>query len=348
MARRPGLRAVPLTHVQKLVTTERAGQRDLYAPLAKVHLDLGETLGPLEHRFRVYVEDEERGIEACKPTPTSLSQLCNLSGVPNHFLEKMPTSLALKVLRCMIEVGGPADGKPRLFRLKGEGAPTLRAVLPQSYVRLDDQEVMEEVNQAVAGEDVRVVSFSVSDDAFHLRLVFREVLDLGPTGQSDPAWPGVDIMTSETGQHPLEVRHVIHRQVCSNGLTSVTDNHQTLRTRYTRFDRGALRESLTTALNTAVTAGLETAGALRETRANTIPDPREEIAHIMRTYRLGSPRGRIGRWIAEELTRNIDLFGCSRFDLVQAFTAVARGLGHRDRMKVEDAMGGYLVEPGRN
>lgn len=348
MARRPGLRAVPLTEVRRKVAAERAEQRDLYAPLSKVRLDLGETPGPLPDRFRVYVEDGERGIESCRLTATALGQFCNLAGVPFSFLEKLPTSLALKVLRCMVEVGGPSDGRPRLFRLKGEGSPKLRAVLPQSYVRLDDLEVLDEVDQAVAGEDIRVVSFTVGDDALHLRLVFRDVLDLGPSGRSDPAWPGVDIMTSETGQHALEVRHVVWRQICSNGVTSVTAEHQTLSTRYTRFDRAALRESLTAALNSAVHAGLETAGTLRETRGATLVDPRAEIEHIMRTYRLGSPRGRIGRWVAEELTRTIDLFGCSRFDLVQAFTATARGLAHRDRMKLEDAMGSYLVDPTRN
>ena len=51
---------------------------------------------------------------------------------------------------------------------------------------------------------------------------------------------------------------------------------------------------------------------------------------------------------AAELAPSRSLFGVHRFDLVQAFTATARGLEHKDRMRLEDAMGAYVDQTHRS
>ena len=83
---------------------------------------------------------------------------------------------------------------------------------------------------------------------------------------------------------------------------------------------------------------------LRDARQAYVADPASEVARIFRRYRLGSPKGKAGRWVVDELLRRGTLFGVERFDLVQAFTAVARDLDHATRLKFEDAMGAYVLQ----
>ncbi len=273
----------------------------------------------------------------------SLRQVCDQAGVPPAFLGRMPAALGVGVLRSMLAVAEHADGRQVLLRFRAGDPPVLRAVLPQSYVRLDDEEVLDEVRRATDGEDFEAFRVSVDDDSLFLRLASPREYEVGAPGAGDRARAGFDIHASETGAWPLTIRRQMLRLVCQNGLTAESDAGAALRTRYTRLGRESLRAALAGTLKEVATWGASAAEAMAAARGDWIADPRAEIASIFRDHGLGSPRGRLGRWVAERVVRDVSLFGVRRFDLVQAFTAVARELEHRDRMRLEDAMGRYLV-----
>jgi hypothetical protein len=250
----------------------------------------------------------------------------------------------------MLEASALGEGRPHLLRLRdSREPPVVRAVLPPSFVRLDDSEVFEEVRRAVQDRDATVGRVRVDEDVFFLRLLLPERMDLGGLRREDPGWPGVDLITSETGRHPLQIRHVVVRQVCANGMTRTTAEGQTLRSRKTGVDRKDLEKALRGALAGALDRGREMAERLAGTRGQYVADATAEIESILRRHRLGSIRGRLGQWVLGEAQRDRNLFGVERFDIVQAFTAVARDLEPRDRMKIEDAMGEYVfADPSRN
>ncbi len=125
-------------------------------------------------------------------------------------------------------------------------------------------------------------------------------------------------------------------------VTEASESQESLRLRHTRIDRAGLGAAVRATLEKAATRGRAIAARLAESRSQTIRAPQEEIRRIFSEHKLGSARGRLGRWVATELLKSGSLI-VQKFDLVQAFTAVARGLEHRDRMRVEDAMGAYLM-----
>lgn len=343
MARRTGMRPRALGQVEEIVRRERANRSDVYAPLGALRLDVADATGAIEDRFRAVLHDGG-GEHRLRMTPTALRQLCAIAGLPAPVLERLPTALGLRNLRCLLDLSEASDGRRYLFRLRGARRPRLRAVLPQGHVRFDDLDVLADLRGVAGDRPLRVSSLHVSEDILFLRLLFPDALNLGSSRHPDPAHCGLDVISSETGVRPLELRHVVERLVCSNGLTAVASSGSLLRRSHRGVRRQALREALCSGLDEALARGAHVSRSLANTRGRYIRELAAEMDSIFRRYRLGSPAGRIGRWVTAEIAPRATMFGVERFELIQAFTAVARGLDHPDRIRVEDAMGAYLLE----
>lgn len=339
------MRDLDLSRVQDVVRDARSEQKDLYVPFQEIRPEIRDPLAPLEDRFGVSIGAGAGG----KPVGLSenaLGQLCELAGVPTGFLERVPTSLAVKLLRTCLETAEHADGRRVLVRLKTTRSPRVRAILPQSYVRFDDLDVLSELRAAVGRKEIKAVRVSVTDDILFLRLAGTEALDLGSGRQPDPARPAIDLITSETGAHKLELRNCLLRLVCQNGLTTVSSVSRAFRSRFSSIDREKLRDGFGAAVEESLRKGQALAHRLAETRSSYIQDPRAELEAIFRKFKLGTTRGRIGRWVVGEVLRSLSVFGVAKFDLIQAFTSVARDLDHTARTRFEDAMGSYLMAGG--
>jgi len=342
MARTAGLKTIPLPRVRAILESNRQGTHDIYCPLSSIELDLGAPLAPLSERFHARVAHGGRRISV-RLTPTAIRQISAIAGVPTPFLEKAPASIGLGLLRSMLRLAVEARDRALLLRLKGKRAPRLRAVLPSSHVRFDDLDVLAELEAALgdAGRDLGIVNLNVNEDLLCIRGVFSNPLDLSTSQRPDPAAAGIDVVSSETGR-PLELRHVLVRVVCSNGMTSVLRNRSE-KTRHTSMDRAAFRARTALAIDRALEQGREMSAQLAAFRSAFVKAPRPEVEVILRRHRLGSLDGRFGRWVMTELDKNLSLFGVTRFEIVQAFTAVARGLQPIHRRRLEDAMGAYVA-----
>jgi hypothetical protein len=342
MARPRGLMMKRFEDVHRVLERERAGQSDVYCPLSRMHLRGGSSLAPVHDRYHVDLDADGR-VRPLALTPTALSQLCGLAGVPYGFLDRVPAALGLKLLRCLLETSAGDEDRAFLFRLKDARTPRVRAILPSSFVRTSDRELLEDLEGAL-DRPAMVTNLAISGDLFSLRVVFPgEGMQLG---YDDPAMPGLDLQSSETGVYPLQVRRVLFRMVCSNGMTSLTEAQKLLRKRMTRFDRGEFRAAVRQGAAEAVGYGRTMAERMREARTQFLKDPASEIERLFTTYRLGSPRGDRAQWVASALVRELPLFGAGRFEVVQAFTEVAKGLEHENRVKWEDAMSDYVTTGG--
>jgi hypothetical protein len=332
-----------LREAHGLLAKERSGQRDVYSPLSRVQLEIGTPLAASHLRYRARVEDEGQ-VRSMTLSPTALGQLARMAGVPGSFLERVPPALGLKLLRCLLDVYAGSEDKTCLLRLKEEkDTPVIRAVLPPSFVRISDRELLEDLEHAI-DRSLTITHLGISNDVFAIRVVFDdEVVEVGTRRRRDPAMAGLDLRSSETGVCPLQVRRLLYRQVCENGMTSLAESQKMLRKRMSRFDRGEFRRVLREAAQESVSHGQEMASRLRASRSDMVKNPQLEVQRIFRNYKLGSPRSDRARWVVNEVLQSATLFGFGRFELVQAFTAVARGLEHDRRLQWEDAMTDYLL-----
>jgi len=336
------MKAMTLDVAEARVRKQRVEQRDVYAPLSALELKIRDPMAPLQGRYCGFITEGKTRMPI-RLSDTALRQIGGITGVPLNFLAKTPASVGLAALNSHLAMAECADGRQRLMRLKMKGTPTLRAVLPQSFVRFDDTQVLACVRRA--SDKLRVARLQVDDDTCFLRVLTEERLELGTAGNPDEAYAGVDVISSETGKRPLEMRSVVWRLVCTNGITRLSSANELLKVRNTSMDRHAFEGAVRTAMVDAIAVGREGARRLADTRGDFINDTRAEITRIFRRYKLGSPNGKVGRWVAEELVRKMTpMYGINKYDLIQAFTATARGLENRDRIRLEDAMGAYLME----
>jgi len=349
MARRIGIHGIPLSAAEEMIATERKGTFDIYAALNDLRLEVHDSLAPLGARFKVTVRVGRKALPVLT-TPHAIAQICNLLRVPPQFIERLPAAVALRLLRTLQDTSELADGRSYLMRFRKEPAPRLRAILPSSYVRFDDLEITGLIRQ-VTGSRLQAGLVEVNEDSLSLRLVELDsahAVNLGSDLSKDPGRVGISLISSETGAHPLELRRLLLRLVCDNGMTVPIEDQKALRQRLVQVDRSVVTRAVQGALEQMVPRGRALADQLAETRAQMVPDPPAEVRSIFQRHRLGSPNGRIGRWVTEEVGRNLTLFGSQRFEIVQAFTAVARGLESRDRLRFEDAMGAYVSDVRAN
>jgi len=139
---------------------------------------------------------------------------------------------------------------------------------------------------------------------------------------------------------------VLVREICSNGMTIGNNIYEGLSIRQDRMDADEARRAVACGIRQL----LEDSGALieryRALHGQRIQDPRAELSEFFAKNRLGSPRGRIAQRIVGEIEKATDLFGCTRFDFVQAITAVARSMEIDRRLQFEDAVGWLIAELG--
>lgn len=337
------LKTMNLAGAEGILRRERRGNNDLYVHLSRLQVRPGDELGEPHERYRLAFEAESRPLDLAM-TPHSLYQLTSLAGVPAGFPERIPLSVGLATLRSCLTLAIEARDDPMLLLRLGGGQSHARALLPASFLRYDDRDLFLDIKTALAAQDLRVTNLLIHDDVLHIRIVTRESLDLGSERETDPARPGIDIRSSETGRFPLELRRVLVRVVCWNGVTTATSDQETISRRKIGISREEMHSVVRNGLEESIGWSRQSAERLRNDRARTVRDPIEEMERVFQTYRLGSVRSTAGRLLRDQLNQQRDLFGLSRFQFIQAFTATAQALEPQHRSRWEDGLGAYLFE----
>ena len=342
MARRNGLKPMPLPVVADKLKAERATCEDEYHYLTDPQIELQNPHAEIQDRFQLRFGHD--GASAMAFSETSIGQFCRIVGLPAYVLDRLPPALGLNVLRCMATIAHERKPLKYLFRLRRDTSRLrLRALLPGTYVRFDDTLVMDHVLKNTKGMKLRVAHVNITDDLFSLRLLHKERHNLGTQKAPDEAHAGFDIRTSETGRYELQVRMMLYRLICSNGMTELIGD----RAKRLRRTSGRGKEDFPRLFDEAMLGshhrGHDMAARLAEMRSVYIQHPYDEVERIFAEYGLGSPRGRTARRVREHLVPQVGLLGARQFDIVQAVTAVAQQLDHDWRPRLEDAMGAYVL-----
>ncbi len=273
-------------------------------------------------------------------TEASLPRACRFLRVPPHYAEKLPAALAANMLNFHLQARGD---ELALLRLTERDGLHLRALLPASFVRIDDAMVVDLLAGLHGTDTLRAAHGAVLEDHLHLRLLHDAPFAVDGPGR-DLVYPGLDIYNSEVGAGPLRVRMCLVREVCTNGMTISEHLDERLRLDNRALDRDQVRTVLANALTGALNASRQLETAYRRLHEVQLPAPVRALEVFLRRHRLGSPRGRTSELILTELLRTSDLFGASLFDFVQAVTSVAGTLGTDQRLMFEDAVGQLMVK----
>lgn len=144
-------------------------------------------------------------------TRYALSQLCNKLGVPIRYLEKCfdagQIDLASDNVNAWLE-----DYNRNLFIREYNGK--IRGVLSDRYMALDTPEIMNVISSVVDSNQYSTKGYFLSPERFHARIVQNEMMNI----DGEDLFAGIQIDSSDVGRSTLQVRFMIFKQVCTNGL----------------------------------------------------------------------------------------------------------------------------------
>lgn len=174
-------------------------------------------------------------------TDYAFGQLCGKLGIPARYLEKCAkngyTELAQKNLNTWID----AYEKDLFLRCYQD---KIRGVLSNRYSVLDTPEIIDVVDEATRGLNLKVKGFYMSEERFHARLIQQDMMKIN----GEDLYAGIQIDSSDIGRSPLNVVFFIYKQICTNGLAISKGKGQLFKQRHISISTDDFREQLSSSL----------------------------------------------------------------------------------------------------
>lgn len=292
------------------------------------------------------LQNEEIGYSLL--TPYALQQLGNRYGIPAQYVKKcMGASTRLKnggdyreLVMDNYRTWMSDDNSTVLLRqYDNHDASVTRAVLSDKYVPFDTPDIMDVVCSNVPiRKHWSVRQYLVNPERFHLRLVSDEPLDI----PKEDLFMGFTIDSSDVGRSSLNMRFIIFKQVCTNGL--ILPKFQDVIMRQIHVGAGAERfeDNLVACLSTITQAKEYAVSLLTDVAGKKLPfklDDEEKIDSFR------SSRG-ISKEAMNEVLEMVkaNRYGePSRWALINAMTEVAQNFGIDTRLNMERQAGLLLA-----
>lgn len=153
-------------------------------------------------------------------TEHAQGQLAGRMGIPNSYFNRMrddaPGLLEVNVSHWMRK-----ETKPVMVRTLDGGA---RAVMSDRYLRVDNAQIAEAALPPLLegmGDGTQIIAANVTGNRLYIQARFKRIE--GEVRKGDPVQMGVIITNSEIGLGAVDVRPMIYRLVCTNGMVSGND-----------------------------------------------------------------------------------------------------------------------------
>lgn len=158
-----------------------------------------------------YLTDYGRTKEA-DITQFAFSQLCSRMGVPANYIKKCfatgKEELALQNFRAWAD-----EAKGNLMVRENDGV--VRAVLSDSYSPFDSYQVLRALKYTVDMKRWIPTQVYLSEDRLVVRFVDFTPL---PINDGSPLYIGFTVSSSDVGRGSLNIKMMVYRSVCTNGL----------------------------------------------------------------------------------------------------------------------------------
>lgn len=155
--------------------------------------------------------EDFNGVKEMGMSRYAMSQLCNKLGVPIRYLEKCIDAgmidLAAENVNSWLQ-----DYNKNLFIREYNGK--VRGVLSDRYMTLDTPNIMEVISSVVDSSNYSTKGYFLSPERFHARIVQNDMMNI----DGEDLFAGIQIDSSDVGRSTLQVRFMVFKQVCTNGL----------------------------------------------------------------------------------------------------------------------------------
>jgi len=166
--------------------------------------------------------DERTGLVHIKKKKYSLTdhssgQVCRHFNIPKAFWKNILDNEARAYLFNKFSYEINTAYYLRCRKGQGGNPDTMRAVLSDRFVPLDNRFILEQLKTFFDQNKSDIVNFDLNDWSMHFRFIMNDkVLDLS-NGHPDVLNAGVHLSNSEVGLMSTNIDAMVFRQVCSNG-----------------------------------------------------------------------------------------------------------------------------------
>lgn len=307
-----------------------------------------------------------------EPSNYAFSQICALTQAPAGYLRSLPAQLA----GINLQYGLTTRNAPmKAFSYKN-GVSTLRAMTSESYGRIHDYSVVEEVMK-LAGNGLGETRWKIpgtidwntsnnglvkynpfvdvtkenttlyaSDRDVYLFLVDdTHPIEVGKlaNGEPDLMFRGFVVWNSEVGSKTFGLATMMLRGVCANRNLWGVEGVNEIKIRHSKNapDR-FIKEAAPMLLNYSEAGAMPIINKVRNAKATIIADtPEERIDFLTKTVKLSKP---LADSVISTVLREEEKPMQSIWDVVQGMTAVARKIQHQDARIDLETKAGKLMD----
>ena len=144
-------------------------------------------------------------------TPYAFSQLCTKLGIPTQYMKKCIeagfTPLVMDNINNWLDNFGH---KKLLIRKYGD---VVRGILSDKYSICDTPEILSAIEQSGILGSMDLKSYIINPSRFHARFVGDKMKVVG-----EDLFAGIQIDSSDVGRSKLDIKFLVYKQVCTNGL----------------------------------------------------------------------------------------------------------------------------------
>lgn len=144
-------------------------------------------------------------------TPYAFSQLCTKLGVPSQYMKKCIEAgeipLVMDNITTWLE---NFAGKKLLIRKYDDVA---RGILSDRYSVCDTPEILSAIEDSHILDNMSLKGYMINPSRFHARFVGEKMKVVG-----EDLFAGIQIDSSDVGRSRLDIKFLVFKQVCTNGL----------------------------------------------------------------------------------------------------------------------------------
>lgn len=299
-------------------------------------------------------------IEPSRPSNWSFGQLASLVGAPASYLRKLPVELAAKNMNHGLKAA--VDQRAKLMTIEPESGTlgTLQAATGVDYGRIWDADVIKLAMRireqsggkfknpsawvggiAGMGGSTRPSGLYASDsDSFVFMIDGGSLLDVGPRAQINR---GFFLSNSEVGKATFKMTAFLFNQVCGNHLIWGYDQQFEVVVRHTKYGPDRFeRDAVGQLVNFAKASEGTIVDGVKRAMATKLPEWKE-------ARELNDWANKYAKFSGREIERAVDFARSEEgkietvWDLVQGFTAYARGFAFVDAKTDLEARAGKLM-----
>lgn len=141
----------------------------------------------------------------------ALSQLSTKVGVPCRYIEKCIESGRIDLAQENVNSWLEDYNKDLFIR---EYQDSIRGILSSKYSVCDTHEILDVVDDRLDLDLYNVKGYFLTPERFHVRLVQKEMMKV----PDEDLYAGISIDSSDVGRNILQVRFIVFKKVCTNGL----------------------------------------------------------------------------------------------------------------------------------